>query len=720
MPRYLPGARPLFQKPLRGSTLDIGHPLARGMVFCCAFNEGTGAEGLCNLALRPGGKTPVRINGSAEPTWIGSRYGMAAHAPGTSGGAIKWTDAAGWGFASTSDPISVAVWGQLNSGFSPTTYWSFASVNGLWFLDSGGNNHYNFTGNSSLSGPNGERASGAYNMLLGTFDGGIVSSLYLNGVLDAQNTSGFVSGTPDGTIVLNDCSTAGLFQDYLLACVWNRRLRDDEAAQLYARPYDFLTPPPFRRWYSTVTIVHALSVADAATPSDLLTLVGQETRADASASTPQATEVGQRNAADSSAPGDAWTTAGQPTGADSAPAKGATTASGQLVGADQAASLETVLLALLAVTLVAVDQASALSAASLLAGITNSDLPPSFATPALTAATQAQDAPTSLAIFAPTGVLAGADRGDALSSAQLSLVLLVMIIAGDLATLGASSAWLAIASSVDAQAALGAGSDASLLAPADRATPADAGSESSLLQPQDSTGSAGASTWIGQRSVADSATDGSTAAGSSLASSADQAIANSTRVEVGIASWSDAPASLASTSALVSSSTMDRATPSDQASAIIALAQTSLDGALDAASFSAALSGADRADLADALVWLISSVATDTTLATGATPALSAVVNAMTGADLASSRSAASLIAQIAGGDLPAARAGAQALLAATESDLAAALSTSPAQAQLLSLIAVVIDRRRDAVTRLDVGGGAVVAQSSGSGRVSR
>lgn len=274
MTLYLPGRQGLFTKPQRGATIDLGHPLTKGMVFCCLFNEGGGASGLTNLVRRSDHTIPGAIHSAAPPTWVGSPYGMAAHCQvsGTanSGGSLQWTDLNNWGSTADTTPATILVWSRMT--FTGTPNWGLLSMNGMWFLESGGTNRYDFSGvaahtNGPQTGIN-LRVSGAYTMVAGTYDGNIINKLFVNGVLQASTGSAFTSGPPDGTILLNDCSVTSFFQDYVLAVAWNRGLSESEVAQVYADPYGFVLAPAIRRWFSLPPVVTALTVSDLSASRD--------------------------------------------------------------------------------------------------------------------------------------------------------------------------------------------------------------------------------------------------------------------------------------------------------------------------------------------------------------------------------------------------------------------------------------------------------------------
>lgn len=69
------------QKPLLGTPLKKGHPLAKGLVGCWLFNEGSGDK----VADLSGNGSTGTFTGSAPPTWVSGRRGSATNHTGSDG-----------------------------------------------------------------------------------------------------------------------------------------------------------------------------------------------------------------------------------------------------------------------------------------------------------------------------------------------------------------------------------------------------------------------------------------------------------------------------------------------------------------------------------------------------------------------------------------------------------------------------------------------------------
>lgn len=232
-----------IQKPPRGVTVDITHPLSRGLVAAFLMQESTGPA----LNDQVGRFTGTFAAGSAAPTWASGPRGPVLNFSAASsqvvdcgtplaGKTLSAVTIAGWLYKPTSTANMASFgWGDT-SGFR---------LDLLWFSDG---NLYCQVENGGASSPSASLTAG-WHHLATVFSSG-VQKLYVDGV--ARTLS---AATPPSTYAVtghfrigeelsNTRFTTGQIDDVR---IWNRALTASEVSSLYADPYAIMLAPAARR-----------------------------------------------------------------------------------------------------------------------------------------------------------------------------------------------------------------------------------------------------------------------------------------------------------------------------------------------------------------------------------------------------------------------------------------------------------------------------------------
>ena len=227
-------------KPIRGSRIDTGHPLARGLVAAYLFNEGTG-DLLWDYA---GGHRGTLVGG---PTWCVGEMGAEL---GFDGGSDYVTlGQAGLPIGSR-DAFTAVTWFRVESGKTGT-------LTACGKNSSAGRHHHSFAWIGGIV--QGYVGGVAFAGTVVVDDGdwhchalvsdGTAFASYIDGVLDASGSTG--AGAPSGIDMLigarrdgDNTDIATLFEgDIASVLIYSRALSAAEVRSLYERPYQMFRWP---------------------------------------------------------------------------------------------------------------------------------------------------------------------------------------------------------------------------------------------------------------------------------------------------------------------------------------------------------------------------------------------------------------------------------------------------------------------------------------------
>ncbi len=257
-------------KPLLGTQIDWGHPLAFGLIGAWLFNEGggnqfhnlvTGDTKLisANLATPTSANWANNLPGRVHRTNVAG-YGARMIAPPSVGlqpvdaVSIFWRGQILGDQTGGNSPAIVAMWHNATN-VAPYLSW------GLLRTSTQANLQYGFNQGGSYSS---WTYAGAINTgypvgildYLSTYDRvNLNHSLYRAGRLFGSNTwsaSGAIwyGATPTLTLGTHITASETVNVDHDVAYVWNRKLTEVEAQQLHLEPYAFLQPAaPKGLWY---------------------------------------------------------------------------------------------------------------------------------------------------------------------------------------------------------------------------------------------------------------------------------------------------------------------------------------------------------------------------------------------------------------------------------------------------------------------------------------
>ena len=235
-------------KPVLGSQIQLGHPLANGLVGCWLMNEGGGD---IVQDLSGNGNKGIFGSGAASPIWV----------PGKSGHAIRFDGG---------DQVNVAT----PPTFLETTILMRFKINtlandgllGRFNGDSGGNESniyydsdgwiivswYNTTNTQNTITANQNRTAGKwYDMAVTIKDG--EQHIYVDGVLKNSDTDAGVIRSGVAGMWIGRAYTGGpCIADIEYVYIFNRTLSAGEIQDLYVNPFAIIQPTFSVWWYSGI------------------------------------------------------------------------------------------------------------------------------------------------------------------------------------------------------------------------------------------------------------------------------------------------------------------------------------------------------------------------------------------------------------------------------------------------------------------------------------
>jgi len=226
-------------KPTRGIRLNKSHPLARGLVGCWLFNEGSGNK----VSDLSGNGNNGTLQGTA-PSWSSGKFGPAVLLPGTD----EYINVGTSDFFNITTPFTLSICvsranvdayhGLIQRQGGAPNYRGYGL--GIVIKDVANANTVRFwTGDEWLYSTTTITDSN-WHHIVAVWDG-TKTYIYIDGVLD-------ISATPASTDLNNpgDTLSFGAFQagtsNWLpgrldLPVIWNRALSDSEIALLYREPF---------------------------------------------------------------------------------------------------------------------------------------------------------------------------------------------------------------------------------------------------------------------------------------------------------------------------------------------------------------------------------------------------------------------------------------------------------------------------------------------------
>ncbi len=223
-------------KPTRGIRLNKSHPLARGLVGCWLFNEGSGNK---VFDLSGNGNTGTF---QSTTSWSSGKFGPAIVLNGSSD-YIQISDSSIFDFP---DEFSISVWvnaSVLNADKSVLMRYNTSSKNGYGLFIQDSPNVWEFAvyvgGSADIARSDSAPTSGWHHLVgVRTVTGSLI--LYLDGI--RQATTGSMSGAIDAASDLligrrshqADRYFSGLVD---VPAIFNRALSVSEITQLYREPF---------------------------------------------------------------------------------------------------------------------------------------------------------------------------------------------------------------------------------------------------------------------------------------------------------------------------------------------------------------------------------------------------------------------------------------------------------------------------------------------------
>ncbi len=249
----------MILKPVLGTQLQLGHPLASGIVGYWLMNEGAGSTA---NDLSGNGKTGALI---ADASWVPGKFGPAASLDGV-GDRIECGPVIPGG----SSALSVAVWARNNRALP-----SGANEAVLEMANSGGNKvlslwmrvngKFNFrVYNSAIATGEAQGATifddNDWHFIVGTWDGALVrifidaisedaSPAALTGVTIASPDDLKIGGQPVG-----GAGTTDWDGDISHVQIYNRALSATEIAELYRDPFAMFQQEPIELWTAATSV----------------------------------------------------------------------------------------------------------------------------------------------------------------------------------------------------------------------------------------------------------------------------------------------------------------------------------------------------------------------------------------------------------------------------------------------------------------------------------
>src|SRR3990167_2761192 len=257
------------EKPPLGSTINWGHPLAKGLVACWLMNEGGG-----NVVRDIAG----RANGAiVNAVWNSTAKGKALY------------------FDGTNDYISLGVQDNLmftagdysisflfntqdivnRDGIFEHYWWSSSTSSGGWGIEMNGTTakriraiHWK-NGNNQLSNSTDLAINRWYHLCFAYSDSANTGTWYLNRKVDGTGTMYSPGADTGGTMHIGaDNGTSFFFTGRLTnAQIWRDRcLRLPEVKALYEAPYQFISPIKSRTYFIPDGVAPPAAVTGIMTP----------------------------------------------------------------------------------------------------------------------------------------------------------------------------------------------------------------------------------------------------------------------------------------------------------------------------------------------------------------------------------------------------------------------------------------------------------------------
>jgi len=252
-------------KPVLGSQLNLGHPLATGLVGCWLMNEGSGNKVFDSSENGNHGTITAA-------TWTACKFGSGLNFSGTS----QYVEIAANPTLRPSSVLSVVMW------FNPTQFNNYqeyalsqrSEYAGSAYAFYGGNGTGNFyitkAADGTVLSPNSSISLiNAWHQLVGVADGSFVR-LYVDGIEQGSGTA------YDGTIA----ATAGTEKLYIGSyetttnelpgaidhvMIFNRALSASEIALFYLHPFCMFERNPIELWSAATLGAPPVGMAGAMT-----------------------------------------------------------------------------------------------------------------------------------------------------------------------------------------------------------------------------------------------------------------------------------------------------------------------------------------------------------------------------------------------------------------------------------------------------------------------
>ncbi len=235
----------LLSKPLPGTPVNRGHPLAVGLSDCLLFNEGQG-QTVNNLTL-----PAYNAIGTGSPVWGATPFGIAVK----TAGAQSFDMADHGNYVAADFAVRIVhlplMW---SSGF---VCLFDKGLNGSArelsaFFDTGGNLSYFEAGGSTIVAgvATGMTTGKVWDFVLSR--SGATCTMYVNGLPKGSFSAGGTVAHPGIFSLGRNITSGGAdYQGYYLqAQTWSRALGAGEVASLAADPYALFMPPAVRRFYA--------------------------------------------------------------------------------------------------------------------------------------------------------------------------------------------------------------------------------------------------------------------------------------------------------------------------------------------------------------------------------------------------------------------------------------------------------------------------------------
>lgn len=238
----------LYNKPVLGSLLDCGHPLAGGLQGAWLLNDG-------GIAVQAFDLSPYH-NTLATPSNIGIASDIPGFAlkPSTHSGFIQGTT------QTVGPPFTICLALKLTTVASDVAFSHDSGANNGYRLNFttgtpqitfGGVASYNIAGVTALSANQWYLIAAAVDKNVGTVKGAVQKWPADASIVTGSTVVGTMGGTPS-KITLAGYSVAAnnsLQGSLAFAYWWNRLLSPAELVAMFANPYEMFLSPTTRRWF---------------------------------------------------------------------------------------------------------------------------------------------------------------------------------------------------------------------------------------------------------------------------------------------------------------------------------------------------------------------------------------------------------------------------------------------------------------------------------------